>query len=493
MKNFVNKVSILITTFLLCFSLVFSNAYIGLRTNRVNVTEDVVAEASTDYYASLNTDLTGSEFREDLAELITSTHKNYTSYDGLKSVFAKSDADPDNSGHIIWFYSGTSIPYNPNANMDSGDYPTNREHVWPKNGGKAFAAKSGPGSDAHHLRPANSNLNSSRGDNSFGEVAKTNGNIVKENGSTSYKNLCYQANSTFYPGEGYRGATARILMYMQTRWGEENNLKFVLGNGDNKTIGDIATLLKWHYEEPPTEAEIVRNEYVYSIQGNRNPFIDHPEYATMIYCYDGESYNDKLQSVAEQYDKYSEKEPVSSITILASDTDLNVGDTLKLTVTATPVTADKQFSYSSSNPSVATVNDEGVITAVSKGSATITVLEENSGVTKTITVDVFTNGVSENTKNFKELIKTVKESDASGIYSAMINAISCYDGLSDVERVVVATSYESLINYIEEYNRQTSVVNSSLKDASETALSPFKSDKKKNLSTNNDDKEEEQS
>lgn len=492
MKNFVNKISILTATFLLCFSLLFSGVYVKSTNVLVSNDEEViVAEASTDYYASLNTDLVGSEFREDLAELITTTHKKETTYDGwgttgLRGIFAKSDADPEVSGNILWFYTGTSVSFNGYFNTG-----TNREHVWPKNSGKAFPAESKCGSDAHHLRPANTSLNSSRSNNNFGEVAKTNGNIVKENGSSSYENLCYQANSVFYPGEGYRGATARILMYVQTRWGNDYNLKFVLGKGSNKTIGDIETLLKWHYQEPPTEAEIVRNEYVYSIQGNRNPFIDHPEYATTIYCYDGESYNSKLQSIAEQYDGYSKEEPVSSVTVLANDTDLNVGDTLKLTVTVTPATAQKQLSYSSSNPNVATVNDKGVITAISKGSATITVKEENSGITKTITVDVFSNGVSENTKNFKELIKTVKESDASGIYSAMINAINCYNGLSDAERVVVATSYEGLINYVEEYNRQTSVVNSSIKEASETALSPLKSDKKKNLSTNNDDKEEE--
>jgi len=90
----------------------------------------------------------------------------------------------------------------------------------------------------------------------------------------------------FYPGEGYRGATARILMYVQTRWGDTFNLTFVDSAGSCKTIGKISDLLRWHLEEPVTEAEIARNNAVYNIQGNRNPFIDHPEYATKIYCYD---------------------------------------------------------------------------------------------------------------------------------------------------------------------------------------------------------------
>lgn len=52
----------------------------------------------------------------------------------------------------------------------------------------------------------------------------------------------------------------------------------------------------------PTEEEIRRNEAVFGLQGNRNPFIDHPEYAAQIYCYDGESYNNALQQVLAESD-----------------------------------------------------------------------------------------------------------------------------------------------------------------------------------------------
>ena len=250
------------------------------------------AETASGYYASLENETSqGAAFRTKLAQILKDTHTRETSYDGLKSVFKTTDKDPNKSGNIIWFYTGTSVAF-------SGDFNggTNREHVWPKNGGKAFPASSKAGSDAHHLRPCNANLNSSRGSYGYDEVPQIPSNIVEENGSTSYGNLCYLANGTFYPGEGYRGATARILMYVQTRWGTEYSLKFVDGQGHNKTIGSISTLMKWHLEEPPTEEEYRRNEEVYKIQGNRNPFIDHPEYAARIYCYDGESYNSALKT-----------------------------------------------------------------------------------------------------------------------------------------------------------------------------------------------------
>ena len=330
------------------------------------------------YYDNLNTDLEGSAFRQELAELITDTHTKYTSYSGLANAFKVADADPDNNGNVIWFYTGTSVPFsafggNPGA--------TNREHVWPKDGGDAFPEKSGPGSDAHHLRPTETQLNSTRGSKNFDEVAQTSANVVKENGSSGYGNsaygadaLCYSSGSFFYPAKGYRGATARILFYMQTRWGD-HNLEFVDGAGSSKTIGKISTLLKWHLEEPPTEEEIRRNEAVFGLQGNRNPFIDHPEYAAQIYCYDGESYNNALQQVlAESDDPYGNLNTavLESLAISPSTVTISVGDTYALTAVPTPSNARANVSWTSSDNTVATVSDSGVVTAKSQGTVTIT-------------------------------------------------------------------------------------------------------------------------
>ncbi len=330
------------------------------------------------YYDNLNTDLEGSAFRQELAELITDTHTKYTSYSGLANAFKVADADPDKNGNVIWFYTGTSVPF---SGFGGSPGDTNREHVWPKDGGDAFPAESGPGSDAHHLRPTETQLNSTRGSKNFDEVAQTSANIVKENGSSSYGNsaygadaLCYSSGSFFYPAKGYRGATARILFYMQTRWGD-HNLEFVDGAGSSKTIGKISTLLKWHLEEPPTEEEIRRNEAVFGLQGNRNPFIDHPEYAAQIYCYDGESYNNALQQVlAESDDPYGNLNTavLESLAISPSTVTISVGDTYALTAVPTPSNARANASWTSSDNTVATVSDSGVVTAKSQGTVTIT-------------------------------------------------------------------------------------------------------------------------
>lgn len=322
---------------------------------------------AADYYAPLDTSSNGETFRSKLDQLITETHKKRTSYDGLKEVFKTSDADPNKSGNIIWFYTGTSVPYN--GTLGS----TNREHVWPKDGGKAFSATSDAGSDAHHLRPTEQNLNSTRGSRQFGEVPTTASNIVEQAGSTSYENLCYAAGNVFYPGEGYRGATARILMYVETRWGDEFQLKFVLGEGKTKTIGGIETLMKWHYQEPPTAEEIRRNDAVFKIQGNRNPFIDHPEFATKIYCYDGKSYNSRLQAVAAKYDTYTTGgADIESISLSPATTTLSVGQEISLNATIAPANAKRNLTWTSLNPNVATIDATGKVTAVANGTSTIT-------------------------------------------------------------------------------------------------------------------------
>lgn len=366
LKNLVSA-----TTVALAIILVLSAVFAFVQYQVKSFDSSAQVAIAADYYSTLDTSSNGATFRSKLAQLITDTHKKKTSYSGLASVYSTSDADPNKSGNIIWFYTGTSIKYS--GGFGSGGGATNREHVWPKDGGKAFSETTDAGSDAHHLRPTEANLNSTRGSRQFGEVSQTAANIVKENGSTSYDNLCYASDNIFYPGEGYRGATARILMYVETRWGNQFNLKFVLGEGKSKTIGDIETLMKWHYLEPPTAEEIRRNEAVYKIQGNRNPFIDHPEYATKIYCYDGKSYNSRLQAVAAKYDTYTTGgADIESISLSPATTTLSVGQGISLNATIAPANAKRNLTWTSSTPNVATIDNTGKVTAVANGTSTIT-------------------------------------------------------------------------------------------------------------------------
>ena len=354
-------------------------------TNSSNV---AIADSSTtayysgNYYNSIDTSLRGDDFRDKLANLITTTHTDYTSYAGLANAYKTTDAVPNKSGYITWFYTGTEVKF---SGFGGSGGQTNREHVWPKDGGSAFSATSECGSDAHHLRPTECNLNSTRGSKSFGEVEQSTQNVVNQNKSASYgdgtaDSLCYTSGSFFYPAAGYRGATARILMYVQTRWGNKFNLQFVDGAGHSKTIGDFKTLMKWHLEELPTQEEINRNQAVYEIQGNRNPFIDHPEYAAYIYSEAGSYYANNGTTMANEvnallannnpYGGQTNVEP-TKLTLDEYSCTLEVGQSRALTLGVVPANGNKSVTWESKNNSVAMVDQNGKITAVSTGTATI--------------------------------------------------------------------------------------------------------------------------
>ena len=134
----------------------------------------------------------------------------------------------------------------------------NREHVWPRSIG--WFQYSGAGSDLHHIRPCNSSVNSSRGNKKFGESSGYY-NPININGS----------------GKDYRGDSARIIFYMMVRYTEADSYSFT------SIAESLELLLKWNELDPVDDLERARNEAVYKIQGNRNPFIDNEGYAEAIW------------------------------------------------------------------------------------------------------------------------------------------------------------------------------------------------------------------
>ncbi len=200
------------------------------------------------------------------------------SYNQAKYIINYSDADPANPANVILFYSQISR----NASLYGSVAGTiNREHVWAKSHGN-FAGIRPMDGDALNLRPADAIVNMNRGNLDFDNV--------KPNGTQDAIAIdCWYSLSAYEPGPLTKGQVARILFYMATRYeGTDGEIDLELvpktKNYPEAKFGNLTTLLEWNKQYPPSAMERQRNERIFRIQQNRNPFVDHPEFADYIWA-----------------------------------------------------------------------------------------------------------------------------------------------------------------------------------------------------------------
>lgn len=226
------------------------------------------AQSAPAYYSGINFSKTKNELKNDLATLITTTHTQTISYSaGLASLFKTSDADPENPSNMLLIYGSQSSGTHQRSRPYTGQW--NREHVYAKSKGTPNLGESGPGSDGHHLRPADNTLNSTRGSLLFDDGT----------GATAYKT----SRGGWYPGAEWKGDVARILMYMYVRYNSRCLPLNITMNPATYSSDFPDILLKWNIEDPVSDFERQRNNVVAGIQKNRNPFIDNPYLATVIW------------------------------------------------------------------------------------------------------------------------------------------------------------------------------------------------------------------
>lgn len=262
----------------------------------------------------------------------------------------------------------------------SGDKNWNREHVWPKSLSNNCWNESRAGADLLHLRPTYKTTNSVRGNNKFGEVSHSSSTLK------TYEGMDYGwlSGGTFEPLDSVKGDVARILMYVWTAYYDEYGTS--LPNITN--VISYQTLLQWHMEDVPDAMEGVRNDYaITSMQKNRNPYVDHPEYGCRVF---GASAGSDLErQCLEIYDGSSSNVAPTNISIESSTNSLVVGEQKALTLNVTPSNASKDVTWSSSNSSIVSVDQDGVVFAHSVGNATISVvsnLDNNIRASITFTV-----------------------------------------------------------------------------------------------------------
>jgi endonuclease I len=203
--------------------------------------------------------------------------KNQTvlKYEDVWDALIATDQDPANSNNVILLYSGISRSKAQHG-PDQNDW--NREHVWAKSHG-GFAEVPGPGTDIHHLRPEDVSVNATRGNLDF----DNGGSAVPEAPGSKYDG------DSFEPRAAVKGDVARMMFYMAVRYAGDDGFKDLelnesVDNDSAPFIGKLSVLKQWSLQDPPDAFEKRRNQVIFdSIQHNRNPFIDHPEWVASIW------------------------------------------------------------------------------------------------------------------------------------------------------------------------------------------------------------------
>lgn len=290
------------------------------------------------YYSQAN-DLTGSALK---SKLYTFNKPTNTSYSW--SRYEAADEAYNDSSSVISIYTRHNILKSAHVGSSYSWTTWNREHIYTQT---AF-----PNSDEdnHNIFACEGQINGYRSNLKFGEVAHNSTNQVTVFGHITDN---YKTASLWEPCDEAKGEVARAVLYTSLYY--------------NYTISSIfsseAVCLKWHAQFPVTEREIFRNNKVYTLQGNRNPFVDHPSYANSIY---------------NPSTPYTEADPLgggtpvtapNTITLSPSTPTIAVSQSVTLNVTVD--TGSSSVTWASNNNSIATVSN-GVVTGVTAGTATIT-------------------------------------------------------------------------------------------------------------------------
>lgn len=261
--------------------------------------------------------LTGKDLKTKLSQIITANHTDQgygSGSSGLWLAYKTTDRDKyyENDNTILDMYSENPTPSVPGINNDAYSYNFgqsnvggnqcgsanqnregfcyNREHSLPKSyfGGQNATPMS---SDAHFIIPSDYYVNSKRADYNYGEVGATsmeftNGTKIGYSVTPGFSNIVFE------PINEFKGDFARMHLYFITRYESQLPSFFALNKPDSPFDGStyqgfktwyINMLLRWSAQDPVSQKEIDRNNAVYAYQGNRNPYIDHPEWINVIW------------------------------------------------------------------------------------------------------------------------------------------------------------------------------------------------------------------
>ncbi|KUJ56248.1 MULTISPECIES: endonuclease [Chryseobacterium] len=258
-----------------------------------SISYTISAQAPSNYYDG-TAGLSGAVLKSKLKTIITNGHQD-KGYANLLTAFQSTDRDYfyENDGTVMDMYSENpngQDPYNYNHGLKQcGNYSIegdcyNREHVVPQS---LFNQNLPMRSDVHFVTPTDGKVNGMRSNYPFGKVG--NASFTSLNGSKLGNSVSAGFSGTvFEPIDEFKGDIARMILYFITRY--ETQLSGfsngnILGNSayPGLQIWELNQLLAWNTLDPVSSFEVARNNAAYVYQGNRNPYIDRPEFVTLVW------------------------------------------------------------------------------------------------------------------------------------------------------------------------------------------------------------------
>lgn len=340
-----------------------------------------------------------SSIQSALKTLMTSTHSKKSNYDDCHYKADKTDCENEN-GKVSLIYTN----YTATMSQWNG---WNREHVWPKSLGGDTTT--GGGADMHHIRPSDAVVNSTRGNKKYG-YADGGKSVYGSNPASGMLGGTYS--TYFEPNDNVKGDVARICLYVYVRWGSDWGATSI-----TKVFESVDVLLEWCEMDPVDTWELGRNEVVEAYQGNRNVFIDYPEYAWLIF---GESVPADMTTPSGKASSGS----------------------------TTPPATEPQ-------PTNPTVTPTEPVVKPTEPQPTEPVVKPTEPPVTEPPVDL-----PDNTDGFKEAVTLAITTTGNQQFNAISEAVNIYSTLSAADKASVAAEYQQLLDAAAAYNLVANQLNS---------------------------------
>lgn len=313
-------------------------------------------------------------YGDELAEAIRKCNKATNLYYKDWTRYERADEAENDSSSIISIYTRHTIGKKNHVSSSYDWNLWNREHIFTQT---AFPDSS---EDTHNIFACEGEINYERGNKKFGDLSSVTTTVKIGEHVTD----CKSTSTYFEPCDEAKGEVARACLYVATTY------------PDYKLTGifqSVALCLKWHAEHPVTNREIYRNNKVHSIQGNRNPFVDHPSYANKLYS---------------GYTQYTAPDPIDGSTssggpkvtgVSFDETEkyVAVGSSITLTPIFAPADAtNKGYEILNGNYSIISITKNGQsfsVTGLAEGVANVTVKTNDGNFEATCKITVNKDGL----------------------------------------------------------------------------------------------------